>query len=388
MAQDETSSGGAPVYQPGVAMAHQLGLTPQQSHDRSPENVHEIAPERERSPMLDLQQREVHELRPSIAELREKFSDEPGMNGKPDGKELPVQRVYDQNGRVLLEGHANSVQDLIQNSLKSCAESADPAKRELNLRGANLSSDQNGQPMNLQFSCFNFQNINLDGADLGGVGFDRCQFRNASMVGANIKDSSFMLCHFEGVDMAGCIGNSGTKLHNSSLYGVSMSGANLPGASLQNLRGQYVDWTGTNLTGASIGNVAIENLDARLANLSQATIGGLLVSGPHSTFDGARFVGASIGGSHFGTPAQRISMRGINASGSAWSQSSIAADLSYAMMNGASFAGLDIRSSVTPEGPISVEGCSLGGLARSAQIRLYPPPGAAAPQLRQTTGRF
>lgn len=303
-----------------------------------------------------------------IAELRARFPDRPGMETRELQENAPTITIRNAEGRILLEGKANSVEELIGKKMSEAANSTDPAKRTLNLAGADLSQGLDGKPLN--FKGFNFQNIDLRGANLGGAQFTDCQFKDVDMRGVNLKGSTFNLCHMENVNMAGFVGDDKTRFSNSSMYNVDMSYAEAPQIKFENIRAEYLQMQGANFAGATINKMEVENLWAPQVNLEGASIGGLKVTGQYSSLEGAKMNGAQIGQSVFGTREHPINMKSIEAKNSSWTDTVFHADLSRGDFTGASFTRVDMRNASTPEGPMIVQDANMTGLIAGEAVKM------------------
>lgn len=303
-----------------------------------------------------------------IAELRARFPDRPGMETREPQENAPTITIRNAEGRILLEGKANSVEELIGKKMSEAANSTDPAKRTLNLAGADLSQGLDGKPLN--FKGFNFQNIDLRGANLGGAQFTDCQFKDVDMRGVNLKGSTFNLCHMENVNMAGFVGDDKTRFSNSSMYNVDMSYAEAPQIKFENIRAEYLQMQGANFAGATINKMEVENLWAPQVNLEGASIGGLKVTGQYSSLEGAKMNGAQIGQSVFGTREHPLNMKSIEARNSAWTDTVLNADLSRGDFTGASFTRVDMRNASTPDGPMIVQDANMTGLIAGEAVKM------------------
>lgn len=303
-----------------------------------------------------------------IAELRARFPDRPGMEAKDPKEDLPTIQIRGEDGRILLQGKAESVEHLIALKLKEAATSTDPSKQTVNLAGAQLDEGTLGRK--LDFKGMNFQNLDLRGANLGGAKFEDCQFKNVDMEGAGLKGATFNLCHFENVNLAGFVGDKKTRFENSSMSNVDMSYAEAPGVQFDNIRAEYLNMQHGNFAGASIQNMKVDNLWAPEINLDGAQIGSLQISGQHSSLEGAKLNRAEIGQSTFGTREQPINMKGIKAQHSTWTDCTLNADVSKGDFTGSSFTRVDMRNASTPEGPMIVQDANLTGLDAGAAVKM------------------
>ena len=303
-----------------------------------------------------------------IAELRARFPDRPGMEAKDPNENLPTIQIRGDDGRILLQGKAESVEHLIALKLKEAATSTDPSKQTVNLSGAQL--DETALGRKLEFKGMNFQNLDLRGANLGGAKFQECQFKNVDMQGAGLKGATFNLCHFENVNLSGFVGDKNTRFENSSMSNVDMSYAEAPGVKFDNIRAEYLNMQGANFSGASIQNMKVDNLWAPGVNLEGAQIGSLQISGQHSSLEGAKLNRAEIGQSTFGTREQPINMKGIEAQNSTWTDCTVNADVSKADFTGAAFTRVDMRNASTPEGPMIVQDANLTGLDAGPAVKM------------------
>lgn len=286
-----------------------------------------------------------------------------GMDRKPQDPNagLPMQIIRDGEGNVLMKGHAKSIEHLIAIKLEEAAKSTNPEKQVVNLAGAQLDERTLGRKLN--FNGFDFKNVDLRGANLGGAQFDDCKLENVDMQGANLKGCTFNMCTFKDVNLNEFEGDKHTKFSNCTLQGVTMANANAPQIRFENIRAEGVDMTGANFAGANISNFHVHNLTAQHVNLEGARIGELHVTGRHSTLDNAKLNGAQLAYSSFGTTEYGISMRGIQAQNATLHNVQFnASDLSGADFTRANFINVDMRRVVTPLGPMQMAGANLTGL--------------------------
>lgn len=349
----ETRADGLSAYLPQTGIAAALGAVKQEKRFENLARLAEYDPGR---------------VQGEIAELRSRFPDRPGMEAKDPKEDLPTIKIRGEDGRVLLQGKAESVEHLIALKLKEAATSTDPSKQTVNLAGAQLDEGTLGRK--LEFKGMNFQNLDLRGANLGGARFEECQFKNVDMQGAGLKGSTFNLCHFENVNLSGFVGDKKTRFENSSMSNVDMSYAEAPGVKFDNIRAEYLNMQGGNFAGASIQNMKVDNLWAPQVNLEGAQIGSLQISGQHSSLEGAKLNRAEIGQSTFGTRDQPINMKGIEAQNSTWTDCAVNADVSKADFTGAAFTRVDMRNASTPEGPMIVQNADLTGLDAGAAVKM------------------
>ena len=349
----ETRADGLSPYLSQVGIAAALGAVKQEKRFENLAKLAEYDPGR---------------VQGEIAELRARFPDRPGMEAKDPKENLPTIQIRGDDGRILLQGKAESVEHLIALKLKEAATSTDPSKQTVNLAGAQL--DERALGRKLEFKGMNFQNLDLRGANLGGAKFEECQFKNVDMQGAGLKGATFNLCHFENVNLAGFVGDKKTRFENSSMSNVDMSFAEAPGVKFDNIRAEYLNMQGANFAGASIQNMKVDNLWAPQVNLDGAQIGSLQISGQHSSLEGAKLNRAEIGQSTFGTREQPINMKGIEAQHSTWTDCTLNADVSKADFTNAGFTRVDMRNASTPEGPMVVQNADLTGLDAGAAVKM------------------
>lgn len=256
---------------------------------------------------------------------------------------LPVQKIYDKAGNVLAEGRAASVEHLIQIKMDEAAQSTDPAKRVLN----------------------------LDGADLSRLHLKDMKLANVSMRDANIKGTTIENCTLQNVDMSGAEGDKKTKIKNTVLYNVDMSQMDAPGITLEGIRGAYINMAASNFAGAKITDMRVENLWAVETNLNGATIGSMSVTGPHSSMDDLKINNAKVSMSHFGTEQQGIPMRGMQAVGTTWSD----VNFHKSMLDGANFAHgsftrVNMDNVTTKTAPMNFYKADITGLRVGPQAEL------------------
>lgn len=316
----------------------------------------------------NLQHYDPGRLQAELAELKARFPDRPGMDVKDPKEDAPNIVIRNEEGRILMQGKAESVEHLIALKMKEASTSTDPSKQTVNLAGAQLDEKTIGRK--LDFRGMNFQNMDLRGANLGGAQFQDCQFKNVDMEGAGLKGCTFNLCHFENVNMSGFVGDKNTRFSNSSMYNVDMSYADAPQIKFENIRGEYLNMQGANFAGAHINKMEVENLWAPQVNLEGASIGGLKISGQYSSLEGAKLNGAEIGQSVFGTREHPLNMKDVQAQNSTWTDCVLNADLSRADFTGASFTRVDMRNSSTPGGPMIVQNANMTGLEAGPAVKM------------------
>lgn len=292
-----------------------------------------------------------------------------GMNPARPTDAMPLQTIYSNDGSVLMQGRAESVEHLIALKLEEAAKTADPNKQVVNLAGAKLDEATLGRK--LQLNGLNLQGVDMRGANLGGAVFNDCQIRNVDMTHANIKGLTVTKCHLENVTMTGVEGNQDTVIRNSSLYNVAMNRAEAPGMRLEGIRAEYIDMAGSNFAGAKWSDVKINNLWANNINLEGAKLGRVAVAGPYSSFENARMADITVGQSSFGAPGAGINMAGIQAPNSTWTDVAFnRTDLSRADFSGAALARVDMREVVTPTGPMIMNRADITNLEAGPEAKM------------------
>ena len=315
----------------------------------------------------DFSQYDAGRIRAEIDTLGDKYRDH-GMDTRPQDPNagLPIHTIRDHEGRILMQGHAQSVEHLIAIKMAEAERATDPSKKVVNLAGANLGG------MKLDFKGFNFRNVDMRGADLSGNSFNECRFENCDMQGANLKGVRIENSYMENVNLNGFVGDDKTMFKNSALMNVHMQGAHAPQIKFENIRAENLNMAGAYMPGASITNMHVTNLWAPEINLEGATIGGLHVRGPDSSLEDAKLNRVTLNDSSFGQPGQGINMRGIQMERSVQSDVQYNnSDLSGARMAGSDFKhGVDMRHVVTPRGPIDVDNSNLTGLTAGRDAKL------------------
>jgi superfamily I DNA and RNA helicase len=113
----------------------------------------------------------------------------------------------------------------------------------------------------------NFQNIDLEKADLKGV-----YLANANLIGANLQQANLRSAHLDGVKLVVA------DLRNSDLTGISLKKAKLMGALLST-----ANLTGANLQGADLTNADLSHAKLIDANLADANLNGVNLTGANLT---------------------------------------------------------------------------------------------------------
>jgi uncharacterized protein YjbI with pentapeptide repeats len=304
-------------------------------------------------------------LRAEIDTLATQYRDFSGLDKPADPNAgLPIQTIRDNEGRVLMQGAAESPEALIAQKLGEAERSSDPAKKVVNLAGANLEG--------LNFKGFNFTNVDMRGANMSKCEIDNCKFENVDAEGINLKGTKIRNTHMENMNLNGFLGDKDTKLSGVTMVGVHMNNAEAPGITMENIRGEQISAAGANFKGAKISDFRVHNLWAPEIDLSGAQIGGFHISGPESNLDEAKFVKATVNDASFGEPGQGIPMRGLQAQGSTWSNS----QFNNSQLDGSHFDGavfktnVDMRNVTTRQGPISMNGADVSGLTAGPECKI------------------
>lgn len=310
----------------------------------------------------DLSQYDAGRIQAEIAELADRYRDH-GYDTKPkdEASGLPMQEIKDAQGNILMRGRAESVEALIATKMAEAETTNDPSKKIVNLAGAQLDDRTLGRPLKLD--GFNFKNADMRGINLGGAQIKDCGFENCDMQGANLKNVQFNLCSFQNVNMNEFVGDSKTKFSNCGMQNVHMADAQAPEVKFENIRAERLNIAGANFAGSSWTHVHVENLWGRDANMNGAKLGDFHVTGRESNLDGWKLNGATIHNASFGTPQYGISMKGMEAQNSTWSDVQFnASDLSGSDFTRGVFTRVDMRKVVTPQGPMEMREANLTGL--------------------------
>jgi uncharacterized protein YjbI with pentapeptide repeats len=275
-----------------------------------------------------------------------------------------LQTIRDNEGRVLMQGHAQSAEALIAQKLSEADKATDPAKKVVNLAGANLDG--------LNFKGFNFTNVDMRGASMKGCEVENCKFENVDAEGIDLRGTKIRGSHFENVNLNRFAGDKDTKFSYVSMANVHMVGAEAPGVKFEHIRAENLNIAGADFKGSEWTDVQAHNLWARDVKMDGAKLGNFHVAGPDTNFDGAHLTGAKVHNASFGTPGNGISMRGLQAEGSEWTDTQFNnSDLSGANFSNAWFKrGVDMRNLVTPHGPINMDGATLTGLKAGPQCKI------------------
>jgi uncharacterized protein YjbI with pentapeptide repeats len=307
----------------------------------------------------DWSQYDAGRIRAEIDTLADRHRDYGGYENKPQdpNANLPMQVVRDLEGKVIMQGRAESVEHLIAQKLMEAERATDPAKKVVNLAGADLGDQK------LDFRGFNFKNVDLRGANMAGCAFTDCKFENVDMHGANLKGARFDKCHLENVNMNEFVGDHKTAFKNCTLQNVHMEDAVAPQIKFEGIRAENLNMARANFDGSSWSDVQISNLWAPGVKLNGAKLGDFHVIGRDSNMDGAELNNATIHNASFGTSEHGIRMRGISAQNSHWSDVQFnKSDLSGADFTRAVFQRVDMRNVVTPEGPMQMREANITGL--------------------------
>lgn len=309
-------------------------------------------------------------IRAEIDELATRHRDH-GLDTKPvdPNAGLPVHTIRDTFGNVLMQGHAQSVEHLIALKLKEASTSADPTKQMVNLDNADLSEKTLGRKLNL--TGFEMRNVSMKGADLQGALIQDCKFENVDAAGVNLKGATITMSSFDNVNLDGFVGDNKTKFRNCTMENVHMQEADAPGVTFENIRAKNLDWAGANFQGANISKLHVENLWAPGVDLSGSKIGELHVVGRQSNLDEAKFIKAEVGSSSFGTNEYGISMKQLKAAGSQWNNVEFnASDLSGSDFTRSRFIATDMRRVRTPEGAMSMNESDITGLNAGVDAKM------------------
>lgn len=323
-----------------------------------------ILPAQERR---DLDKYDPGRIQAEIAELADRHRDHGYKEPKPEAN-LPMQEIKDAHGNILMRGRAESVEHLIAIKMEEAARTNDPNKKVVNLAGAQLDERTLGRPLKLE--GFDFKNVAMQGANLGGAEIRDCSFTNCDMESVNLKRATISLCSFENVNMNGFVGDRKTKFENCGMANVHMQDANAPEVRFENIRADHLNIQGANFAGSSWTHVHVNNLWGVGANMDGAKLGDFHVRGRESNLDGWKLNGASIHNASFGTPEYGIPMRGLQAQNSHWSDVQFnKSDLSMADFTKATFTRVDMRNVVTPRGPMEMREANLTGLTAGQEAK-------------------
>jgi hypothetical protein len=104
---------------------------------------------------------------------------------------------------------------------------------------------------------YDLRGINLDGANLVGATLNDVDFSSSTMRGVNLAATTIMGAAFVGADLEAA-NLAGLEMAFSTLAGANLRGANLRGAEMGYVTVDDTDLTGADLTGAQIGIVYLE----------------------------------------------------------------------------------------------------------------------------------
>ena len=342
----------------GGGMNAQIGATSGLAARRS------IMPTQEQR---DLDKYDPGRIQAEISELADRHRD----NGykKPEAESsLPMQEIRNAHGEVIMRGRAESVEHLIAIKMEEAAKTNDPSKKIVNLSGAQLDERTLGRPLRLE--GFEFKNVAMQGANLGGAEIRDCSFTNCDMEGVNLKRASIKLSSFENVNLNGFVGDRKTKFENCGMQNVHMQDADAPEVQFNNIRADQLNIQGANFAGSSWTHVHVNNLWGVGANMNGAKLGDFHVRGRESNLDGWKLNNATVHNASFGTAEHGIPMRGLQAQNSHWSDVQFnKSDLSMADFSRATFTRVDMRKVVTPQGPMEMREANLTGLTAGQDAR-------------------
>ncbi len=367
-ASDTGSGGRAFVVSKTFAATSALGAEAQETRDlnKGPivlgTNYRTLEQRSHFLPSQETREYDPSRIRAEIDELATRHRDH-GLDTKPvdPNAGLPVQTIRDSFGGVVMQGHAESVEHLIAIKLKESATSADPTKQMVNLDGADLSEKTLGRKLSL--TGFEMSNVSMRGANLQGALIQDSKFENVDASGVNLKGATITMSSFNNVNLDGFEGDNKTKFRDCTMENVHMQEANAPGVTFENIRTKNLDWAGANFQGANISKMHVDSLWAPGVDLSGAKIGELHVVGRDSNLDEAKFTKAQVGSSSFGTNEYGISMKRLQASGSQWNNVEFnASDLSGSDFTRSRFIAADMRRVRTPEGAMHMDESDITGL--------------------------
>lgn len=318
----------------------------------------------------DLKGYDTGRIQAEISELADRYRTN-GYNTdqKKEEANLPMQEIKDSQGNILMRGRAESVEHLIAIKMAEAERSNDPNKKVVSLAGAQLDDKTLGRPLKLE--GFGFKNVDMRGANLAGAQIKDCKFENCDMESVCLKNAQMNLCSLKNVNMNGFVGDQHTKFSNCGMENVHMAFAEAPQVKFENIRADKLNIQEANFKGSSWSHVHVKDLWGVNARLDGAKLGDFHVSGRESSLDGCKLNNASIHNATFGSPQNGISMRGLQAQNSTWSDVQFnASDLSNADFTRASFTRVDMRNVVTPRGPMEMKEANITGLTAGADAHL------------------
>ncbi len=267
---------------------------------------------------------------------------------------LPLQRIYAVDGKVMMEGHASSREELIVQKLEEAKNSTDPAKQTVSLAGANLSG--------MKFDKINMSQLDLRGANLNGASFTDCKLDRVDMSNAEIKGTTFSNCDISHATMSGVKGDQRTKMTNTALFNVDLNSASMPGAKFESVRAEYLMMNNANLSGATLTDVGIRHMHADQLNLSGANMAQVGIYG-ESVMRNVNMEEAHLHDCAFGTMKEGIDLSGLRAANAEFDDVSFGqSHLSNANFAGADFKNTDMRYVQTPEGAMNMDLAHVDGL--------------------------
>jgi len=187
------------------------------------------------------------------------------------------------------------------------------------------------------------------GCDLSGRNLRGADLRNVRLTGVNLSGTDLSNAKLDGAHFTG-VNLAGVRLDGASLVNAKFVGTNINGISLRG-----ANTSGLTMAGVSLSEMDFRNLDVRAllnscvgcnlagADLRNLDLHGITLIG--ANFEGADLRGINLSGARLdGANFQNANLRGANLRNASFSGASFdGADMSGADTTGANFNGIDLR---------------------------------------------
>jgi len=124
---------------------------------------------------------------------------------------------------------------------------------------------------NCNLANTNWEDADLESAELRGANLEEAKLRNTNLWGANLEGANLNNAKLENANLGGA-NLKGAKLQNAKLSGANLAGTQLPDANLESAELNGANLDSANLSYANLKDANLESTDLSNANLSDTKL--------------------------------------------------------------------------------------------------------------------